>query len=83
MNIDDLITIIENNDCDLSRIKNMVGLLWDLHAINASALKDYEIREKFNISQTLIETLFELIIYKEKEYSENIDKIYENKKSLK
>lgn len=80
MDIDELISIIEKNDVDLKIIKNMVGLLWDLHTLNISALKDSQIREKYLISQTLVESLFELILYKEKEYHENIDKIYECRK---
>lgn len=74
-----LIEIIENNNCDLNRIKNLVGLLWDMHALNQNALKDYEIREKYMTSQVLIETLFELIICKEKESNDNIDKIYKKR----
>ena len=80
MEKNELIRIIENNNCDLERIKNLVVLLWDLHAFNTSSLKEYELREKYSTSQTLIDILFELIIVKEKESNENIDKIYRERK---
>lgn len=80
MEKNELIRIIENNNCDLERIKNLVGLLWDLHVFNTSSLKEYELREKYSTSQTLIDILFELIIVKEKESNENIDKIYRERK---
>lgn len=83
MDIDELISIIEKNEVDLNIIKNMVGLLWDLHVLNINALKDSKIRETYSTSQTLVESLFELILYKEKEYHQNIDKIYECRKSIK
>ena len=80
MEKNELIRIIENNNCDLERIKNLVGFLWVLHAFNTSSLKEYELREKYSTSQTLIDILFELIIVKEKESNENIDKIYRERK---
>lgn len=76
----ELINIIEENNCDLARIKNVVGLLWDLHVLNIGALKESELREKYMISQTLIETLFELITYKQKESDNNINIIFQKKK---
>ena len=72
----ELISMIEENDCNLERIKNVIGLLWDLYVFKVESLNEYELREKYTISQTLIDTLFQLIIYKGKESKDNIEKIY-------
>ena len=73
----ELVDMIENYDCNLVRVKSLVGLLWDIHAHNVGSLKEWDLNEKYRTSQTLIDTLFNLLIYQEEESKKNIDKIYQ------
>ena len=82
MEKNELIRIIENNNCDLERIKNVVGLLWDSYVFKVNTLKEYELREKYITNQVLVDTLFDLLTYKEKESNETINKIYIEEKKV-
>lgn len=72
----EFIDMVENYDCNLVKIKDVVGLLWDIHAYKVDSLNQYELISKYKTSQTLINTLYDLLLYQDEESKKNIDKIY-------
>lgn len=77
----ELIWIIENNYCDFNRIHKLVELLLEICSLNEDVLKEYELRDKYKNCQILIDTLMELVCYKEKENKEKIEMIYKQIKT--
>lgn len=72
----ELINIIENDNCNIAKIKDLVGLLVDTYSLNANAKQFYQLVDDYRTTQTLVFTLLDLLIYQEKESNDIIDKIY-------
>lgn len=75
---------LETISCEMEELKDLVILmLEDCFALKVTALKEYEVREKYMTAQTLTNSIFRLLNYSIKDMDSFIKKVYEERKAQK
>lgn len=73
---------LESLNCEMEDLKDMVALmLEDCFAFNVTALKEYEVREKYRTAQTMTNAIFKLLYYSIEDSNNFINKVYKERKA--
>lgn len=72
---------LENINCEMEDLKDMVELMSEeCFVYNVTALKDYEVREKYRTAQVMTNAIFKLLDYSVKDSNDFINKVYKERK---
>lgn len=72
---------LESLNCEMEDLKDMVALmLEECFVFNVTALKEYEVREKYRTAQTMTNAIFKLLHYSIEDSNNFINKVYKERK---